>query len=133
MKVYILTKGEYSNYHIVAVFSTKEKAEECKILFTDEYTDRIEIEEYEIDKIPECPEGLLPFDVKMYIDTGEAEAHRKSLDCLEEKYELREDTKRKKYIYWSGFAKDEQHAIKIVSEKRSQQVVNKEWFREIKR
>lgn len=29
MKVYIVTDGDYSDYHIVAVFSTQAKADEC--------------------------------------------------------------------------------------------------------
>lgn len=45
MKVYVVTSGEYSDYKIEAIFSTKEKAEECSL-----WTPRSEIEEYEVDK-----------------------------------------------------------------------------------
>ena len=53
MKVYVVTAGEYSDYHIVAVFSTKENA----LKFAEEHRNVIEglayfedeIEEYEVD------------------------------------------------------------------------------------
>jgi len=48
MKVYIVTSGSYSDYHIEAVFSTKEKAEEYIQNNCDD--DVNEIEEYEMDE-----------------------------------------------------------------------------------
>lgn len=45
-KIYIVTGGDYSEYHISAVFSTKEKAEE----YMDTVGSDFEIEEYSIDK-----------------------------------------------------------------------------------
>lgn len=44
-KVYIVTSGEYSDYHIDAVFSAKEKAEE----FADIVGTGFEVEEYDLD------------------------------------------------------------------------------------
>lgn len=51
-KVYIVTEGEYSDYHIEEVFSTRKKAEEFieKYKEVEEYWYG-EIEEYEIDSI----------------------------------------------------------------------------------
>lgn len=49
MKVYIVTEGTYSAYHICAVFTNKESAEEyIKWHFEEEY-DHPHIEEYETD------------------------------------------------------------------------------------
>lgn len=48
MKVYIITKGEYSDYHICAVATDKEKAEALREKFSDHY-DNAEIEEYDTD------------------------------------------------------------------------------------
>jgi hypothetical protein len=52
--IYVLTEGEYSDYHIVALFSTREKAEAAQILLPDSC-----VEEYELDslEIPEHPPG----------------------------------------------------------------------------
>lgn len=45
-KIYIVTSGEYSEYHIDAVFSTKEKAEE----YIQQHGNGFDIEEYELDQ-----------------------------------------------------------------------------------
>lgn len=42
MKIYIVTEGQYSDYHIIGAFTDKAKAEEC----VDNYPES-EIEEYE--------------------------------------------------------------------------------------
>lgn len=46
MKIYIITAGCYSDYHICAATTDKEKAERLKILFQGSYNGS-EIEEYE--------------------------------------------------------------------------------------
>ena len=62
MKVYIVTQGSYSDYHIDRVFSTIEKAQE--------YLDHIgndndaEVEEYNIDE--ETPRGVFAYRVIIY-------------------------------------------------------------------
>jgi hypothetical protein len=50
LKVFVVTKGEYSDYGIIGVCSTKEKAEELKKL-----TDSDEIVEWPIDEFPDHP------------------------------------------------------------------------------
>lgn len=45
-KIYIITAGCYSDYHICAATTDKEKAERLKVLFKDSYNGS-EIEEYE--------------------------------------------------------------------------------------
>lgn len=52
MKVYVLTQGEYSDYHIVGIYSTKEKAQELCDAICASYTfwDKPQIEEYELDE-----------------------------------------------------------------------------------
>ena len=56
MKVYIVTRGEYSDYHIVGVFSTQEKAEQFvedtyKVYGYRDSWDQLEIEEYPLDEL----------------------------------------------------------------------------------
>lgn len=46
MKLYAITKGHYSDYHICTLASSKEKAERLKVLYTDDWNDA-RIEEYE--------------------------------------------------------------------------------------
>jgi len=47
MKIYVITKGEYSDYGIVAVAIDKDKAEELRIAYSG--LDEAMIEEYETD------------------------------------------------------------------------------------
>ena len=53
MKVYVLTQGEYSDYHIVGVYSTKEKAQElCDAMRTNgTLWDEPQVEEYELNEL----------------------------------------------------------------------------------
>lgn len=48
MKIYVITKGEYSDYHICAVTDDKEKAEILANRFSDHW-DEAGIEEYDTD------------------------------------------------------------------------------------
>lgn len=51
MKVYVLTQGEYSDYHIIGVYSTKEKAQKLRdaMRTSGTFYDEPQIEEYELD------------------------------------------------------------------------------------
>jgi hypothetical protein len=50
--VWIVTQGEYSDYHIVGVFSTKEAAEAlCARINAKEDYDKAQVEEYDVDNI----------------------------------------------------------------------------------
>ena len=44
--IYVITKGSYSDYHICAVATNKERAEELKKMYSSRYEDA-EIEEFE--------------------------------------------------------------------------------------
>ena len=44
--IYVITKGSYSDYHICAVATNKEKAEELRRMYSSKYEDA-EIEEFE--------------------------------------------------------------------------------------
>lgn len=50
-KVYAVWRGEYSDYRIVAIFSTQEKAQECCAVFND-----AGVTEYELDSFDEGKE-----------------------------------------------------------------------------
>ena len=51
--IYILTEGDYSDYHIIGVYSTKELAEKAQFLY--QYS---QIEEYSLDNVPDYPPGM---------------------------------------------------------------------------
>lgn len=65
MKVYIITSGEYSDYHIEGVFLDKKKAEAfSKKASTDHYGANYDIEEFDTDD--EMDMSRLPYHVSMY-------------------------------------------------------------------
>ena len=141
-KFYLLTSGQYSDYHVEGIFSSLEKIEEYKSQhkklyldyerktfpndsdeelledYNNEFNDPIEIS---VDEAI-LPSGLLPYNVM--IDTNGDNAKV----CISNAYN-----------YWyKGFglyrnrltfeilAKDEAHAIKIANDRRIQLIANKE-------
>lgn len=69
--IFLLTDGDYSDYHVVAAFSTLERAEKALALMSG---DSARIEEYGLDSlnIPDHPPGHFPWivsiDPKLYQD-----------------------------------------------------------------
>lgn len=117
MKVYLVTIGSYSDYRIAAAFSTEDLAKEFMGRFT--YPD-IRVEEYEVDAghIMSLPRGHRRYYAWVSEDGS------RSLASVT--YDLGEDRMR-----WVGFPNDprfegrvwatsEEHAVKIISEKRAQ-------------
>jgi hypothetical protein len=68
MKIYVVTSGSYSDYHIVALYSTEEQAQKALELGDEE----TRIEEYELDsfQIPEHPPGHKPWLVRIEYNTS---------------------------------------------------------------
>lgn len=48
MKVYVITKGKYSDYHVCGVATDKETAEKLRVLNTDKW-DEANVEEFDTD------------------------------------------------------------------------------------
>lgn len=65
--IYVLTEGDYSDYRIVALYSTRELAEEAQKLCPNS-----NVEEYELDsvEIPEHPPGYTGWNVCINVDTN---------------------------------------------------------------
>ena len=105
-KIYVLTEGDYSDYHIVGVYSTPELAQEAQTLYPDSM-----IENHDLDDIPEHPPGMLAWGVTIkdstvgytYIsDPHECPSER---DCPNGVYAV------------NCWAVDEEHANKIALDK----------------
>ena len=62
MKIYIITKGEYSDYRICAVATDSEKADQLAEFFSSKY-EKAEVEEYDTDDAPDLTEGKIVFRV----------------------------------------------------------------------
>lgn len=115
MKIYIVTKGAYSDYHIVGVYSTPEIAERYKNLEPGADAD---IEEWDIDVLYSPLEHGYKFWYVSFDKEG-------NVDYITETNmaEDGEAARNEYYIHTRGitfhlYAKDREHAIKIASEKR---------------
>lgn len=110
-KIYIITKGNYSDYHICAVTMDKSRAEKLKRLFDGRW-EEAEIEEYTLDEAQKN-EYIYYIDFQdnspshIYIDeySGFANSSDASyvIDCSE-------------YVRVYVRAKDEKHAMKIAQD-----------------
>lgn len=127
-KVFIVTKGCYSDYHIVAVFDSAELANAFKNSFSkSEYSDEIYVEEFTINPHKESLNNhYKPFFVRM----------KKNGECLECResgtYGFEEESDRCQFdvnfnMYTHAFAKDKEHAIKIANERRAQLIALDRW------
>lgn len=117
--IYVVTDGDYSDYHIKCVCSTKESAEKA----IEQYCCG-SIEEFELDSFPRLPQGLWAYQIKMDI-AGNVESVEQI--SVEQEYTLRDDRqgepygdKENKWYCYSALAEDAAHAVKIANERRTQ-------------
>jgi hypothetical protein len=108
--IYILTEGDYSDYHIIGAYSSKELAEKAQFLYRDS-----QIEEYSLDSIPDAPPGMKAWSVYVCDEEG--------ISCysMDPDYEIpyenyfttRDGFLTASYHVW---ATDEDHARKIAQD-----------------
>jgi hypothetical protein len=130
VKVWAIEEGEYSDYHVVGVFSTRENAELILSKYNASPYHHAEISEWDLDPaIEQLNAGLSRFYVQILRD-GTVREVREDFG-IEEWETINLDDSRaqdgcKGYRIYV-FAKDEQHAIKIANEKRLQYIANGHW------
>lgn len=131
-KIWALEDGEYSDYHVIGVFSSRENAE-----IVQKVT-RGTIAEWPLDPaVKEINQGLTTWRVLM-LRNGDVES-AKSIGpmfwAIGGRHYVWERTKAPAYlgsvipdVLWAEvWARDQQHAIKIVNEKRAQMIAMDEW------
>lgn len=119
MKIYIVTQGEYSDYGIVACFSTRELADILVSKLED-----TRVEEFEVDPVDPRKTGT-PYIVWMDKSGNSKHSHGNYnlVDCLQGRYYFNAHND----LVYHVLAKDEIHAVKIVNEKRIQILANNLW------
>jgi len=132
-KVYIVTSGAYSDYSIEAAFSTEAAAEKFASLFGG--LDDACVEEYEVDR-PEHISCTKPNFVVIMARNGDVVGDVMAVGPM------REPDKGDKPSFvrpilgdWAGKtilhevvrAKDKQHAVKIVNERRARYIAENMW------
>lgn len=113
-KIYIVTEGEYSDYHICAVFSTREKAEEYVQSKGTDY----KIEEHDLDE--EIKREVKLWRVIFFLDNGEViEACHAGvqLEDLTDTCQLKPTSFGEQLMYFYVLSETMDKAIKIASER----------------
>lgn len=127
-KVFVVTDGEYSGYHIVGIFLDETKAKRCHELSLSQN----DIEEYNLDEIKgdeNIPDGYSRWMVLMFKDGNCNESPIKvNALCSYNKTEPKpySDSTPDLYAFYV-LAKDEQHAIRISNEQRVQLIAENRW------
>lgn len=141
-KVYVVTSGEYSDFGIEQVFSTKEKAQNFIDLSKEYGNDNInyEIDEYDLDpivKVPHYHKFKYFYFVEMDKEGNIKHCNKTHLDIMNPEVEkemvyLTNDYLSKKSVLNAIInANDKEHAIKIMGEKRTKILAANRWIDDI--
>ena len=127
--VFLVTRGDYSDYRVCAVFTEKALAEKYIDSFKgNSYYDDFRIENYTLNPYQyELKNDYKPFFLIMTKEGNCTEINVKDSYCgfKDENIDVWFDIHKNMNI--SIFAKDERHAIKIANEKRVQLIVENRW------
>lgn len=122
-KVYVITSGCYSDYHICAVSLYLEKAEMLKKFCEKTEYDEVTIEEYDADYYADRIASGYSMYLVQFESNGEVHYINPNRCLTEERI----------YPTWSGrfisvelWAKDEESAVKIAAERRAKYLAEKE-------
>lgn len=117
MKVYVITKGSYSDYSIYGVAVNKEMAETLRKHVSDRYEDA-NIEEYDTDEYKPLTEGKKPYAVALN-ENGICRAlYEVTYDIHDCKGKVRNNKQKGETMYTVYlWATDEEHALKIARDK----------------
>ena len=126
--VFLVTRGDYSDYRVCAVFTEKPLAEKYIDSFKGNSYEAFRIENYTLNPYHyELKNDYKPFFLRMTKEGNCTEINVKdsSYGFEDEDVDFGFDVNKNMYI--SIFAKDETHAIKIANEKRVQLIAENRW------
>ena len=119
-RIYVVTRGCYSDYHIVAIYDTREAAEAmCRVLNENEGSyDSAGVEDFELNAgQDEIQAGLLPYFVRLNRSSGDVmELHRTDSDYRVFSADVGVDIN--KNIHTTVWASSPEAAAKIANERR---------------
>lgn len=124
-KIYVVTSGEYSDYHIEGIFDSNELAESFMEAFApDKYNEPMCVNEWDLNSCG-FKKGLKAYRVELKPTTGDVVEIRQERSCfIFNYYENGVTETMDKTLNIGVFAKDEKHAIKIANEKRAMYLAN---------
>jgi len=124
--IWIIEQGEYSDYHVVGIFSTKENAEKAFHIIDSSSYASPKIVEYKLDPgVEELNQGLTLYNVLMEANGDTVHVEKFLVYDFDDIPEISIliTTKR---ILAMIFATSKTHAVKIVNERRIQMIANGE-------
>lgn len=120
MKVYVITKGEYSDYHICAVATDYEKACILQKRFSDKY-DTAEIEEFDTEDFNDIYAKKILYSVRFDSNGTVTNVYERDIDCFDPKDNPVQMCWGKEVLVYV-FAFDKESAVKIAAEKRAMEL-----------
>lgn len=130
MKIYLVSTGNYSNYGILAAFSTEEKAKELLAILKKD-SDECGIEEYELD--PEVGD-FTQYSVFMKKDgslLGKTYTAKVYFPTPSHAWSTVDSDHPEGYMNYVVIAKSEEQAIKSANEVRAQAIAMETWGKEV--
>lgn len=122
MIVYVITKGSYSDYHICAVTTDKQRAKKLKSIYTDSL-DEAYIEEHDTEKTDEMVDNNYKCFACSDMPNG-IEVKLENPDYHIGKMQITKDWKG--HYYADVLAVDEEHAKKIFCDKLAEYKAQKD-------
>ena len=113
MKVYVITAGHYSDYHICGVATDPESAENLRLLSSDTWSGEARIETFDTQEVPERPKTY--FDILASDEFGLTKCWEKPMIDGEE-YHINHVTCGRFGYAVNVIAPDKEHAAKIASD-----------------
>ena len=123
-EVYVVTRGDYSDYHICAVSLDKGKAEKLAKVYSTRY-DKAQVETWEVDTVADVNalNGRRQYYVWIRAD-GTVSTHLNNYDYNDFTEDVFSDVNNS--LRFGVYAVDEAAAIKIAAEKRAMYLAEKE-------
>ena len=124
--VWVIEQGEYSDYRVVGVYTSREKAELVAKALRPTWGDKPTVTQWPLNPaLEQVNTGLGQFNVTIKRD-GTVQfvgVHDFSGMPMEDDFQLG----RGGYLTAKVWARDKKHAVKIVNERRAQMIANGEW------
>ena len=122
-KVYVVTDGYYSDYHVLGVYSSMEKAEHAKLLYAADN----DIGEYYLDEVPVSPPGLLAYHVSMLVSGDVKDIWQDTVEGFKPRWFVAPQWGADVIVMFRVWARDREHAAKVANEWRAQIVALGLW------
>lgn len=119
MKIYVVTRGNYSGYHIITATVDPTRAEAIRKLYDGSY-EEARVEVFDSDSFIPLLEGQQRFLVSF---RANGDVRRANSDIEVDEQNVCESYNGEMYV--TCFARDLEHAIKIASERRARYIAQK--------